>query len=385
MVALHHDFSPTVPRHFQSDGVNVLYVGQMHTRKIANTTDYFGPFELLKVTALGAIRLALQAIRLQADVYHICKPHPQNGFAGVLAANLSRNRRVFLDSDDFEAGINRFSNGWQQRVVAALENGLPHLVEGVTVHTRFLSERIQKLGIPKDRILRLPSCVDARRFRSVSPCAVKEWQERLGIREHDRVIVFVGTMALNSHPVDLLLESFARLSAKMDDVVLLLVGGGPDLLHLQEIASQLDIASRCRFVGRVKPDEVPPLLSLADVSVDPVYDDEVAQARWPVKIMESMAMGVPVVTGDIGDRAEILGGKAGVLVTPGSPESLARGIESVLIDSCLHEQFASGCKYQSGKYNIENVTSKLLAFYEGKGDGKLGYTTESREKETQLY
>jgi glycosyltransferase involved in cell wall biosynthesis len=175
-------------------------------------------------------------------------------------------------------------------------------------------------------------------------------------------------MLLVSHPVDLLLEAFARLCARVQDVVLLLVGGGPDLALLKTLAQQLKVADRCRFVGRLAADEVPALLSLADVSVDPVHDDEVAQARWPLKITESLAVGTPVVTGDVGDRREMLGdGKAGLLVAPGDPEALADGLETVLSDAILCQDLAAGCKVQADEYALDDLAARLLAFYERLG------------------
>jgi glycosyltransferase involved in cell wall biosynthesis len=301
-------------------------------------------------------------IKIPADIYHICKPHPQNSFAGILATKLLNRGRLFLDCDDFEAGINRFSSSWQQPIIAWLEDGLPHLVDGVTVHSRFLENRVQGLGIPRERILRVPSGIDTKRFRYVSSVSTKNWRKRLKLYGSHHIVAFIGTMALVSHPVDLLLEAFAKLSSKQK-VILLLVGGGPDLPQLKKLASKLKIIDQTRFVGRVNPDEIPSLLSLADVSVDPVYDNKIAKARWPVKIMESIALGIPVVTGDVGDREEILGGKAGILVSPGSVDALANGLETVLIDSSLRKNLSKGCEIQAAKYDLEDLALQLLAFY----------------------
>ena len=366
IVALHHQFDAAWASHFRRDDVWIHYVGQMHTRKTGSATHYFSTAKLIQVVITGAIGLAWQASKLRADIYHICKPHPQNSFAGILAARFLNQRCLFLDCDDFEAGINRFSSNWQQQVIARLEEGLPHWVDGVTVHTRFLQARVRKLGISSVRILRVPSGIDRQRFENVSPDSVKCWRARLEL-DHQCVVAFIGTMALVSHPVDLLLEAFAKLSAKIQEVILLLVGGGPDLEKLQKVARHLEIADRCRFVGRVAPDEIPALLRLADVSVDPVYDDEVAQARWPVKIMENLVMGVPTVTGDVGDRKEMLGdGRAGLLVSPGDPRALADALERVLKDRGLRQRLADGCQAQVTKYDLEDIVPRLLKFYNEK-------------------
>ena len=244
---------------------------------------------------------------------------------------------------------------------------MPRSVQGVTVHTHFLQERVRSLGVPQERILRIPSGVDQDRFQHVSSDAVSRWQKRLHLQDR-YVVVYVGTMALVSHPVDLLLEAFAVLCSRIDHVTLLLVGGGPDLETLRDHTAKLGIADRCRFTGRVDADDIPALLSLADISVDPVHDDETARARWPVKIMENLAMHVPTVTGDVGDRHEILGeGIAGLLVHPGDAQALADGMERVLIDRPLHDRLVNGCRTQAEQYALSDIVPRLLQFYEKLG------------------
>jgi glycosyltransferase involved in cell wall biosynthesis len=364
IVTLHHNLEADVERHFRYEGVWIHYVGQMHVRKVSDTTLYFSAPRLLQVVLAGTAGLVRQATKLDADVYHIGKPHPQNSTAGWLATRLWGKGRLFLDCDDLEATINRFSGTWQQRGVAWLEDTVPRWVDGVTVHSQFLEARLRGLGVPNERLLRLPSGADIQRFKHISPAAVDRWRERLELSDQ-RVVAYFGTMALVNHPIDLLLEAFVRLTHRVPDTVLLLVGGGADLPLLKDLAHQLGIAGRCRFVGRVGQDEVVALHRLAHVTVDPVNDDELARARWPLKIVESLAAGVPIVTGDVGDRREMLGGEtAGLVVVPGDSQALADGLEAVLTDLLLHEHLSKGCEPQAGRYNLADLASSLLRFYE---------------------
>lgn len=364
IITLHHDLRATVDRHTQEHGVSVHYAGQMHVRKVGDTSLYFGAARLARVVATGAMGLLSQAAKVDADVYHIGKPHPQNGAAGLFAARLLRKRRLFLDCDDLEVEINRFGGAWQRRSMAWLENSLPRRVDAVTVHSRFLESRIAALGIPSQRIHRLPSAVDPERFQPIDLAATDSWRQRLEL-EGRHVIVYLGTMTLRTHPIDLLLEAFAPVVSQVPQAALLLVGGGGDLNGVKELASRLGISQHCRFTGRVEPDDVPAVLSLAKASVDPVRDDLVARARWPLKIVESLAAGVPVVTGDAGDRAEMLGyGAAGLIVPPGDAEALAGGLISLLTDTELQDRLAAGCAEQASRYEAGEVTRQLLDFYQ---------------------
>jgi glycosyltransferase involved in cell wall biosynthesis len=367
IVALHHDLRPRVAKHVERQGVWIHYVGQSHTRKVGDATHYFSAARLLWVVLGGALGLTRQAAKLRADVYHVCKPHPQNSFAGWVVTRVLGRGKLYLDCDDLEAQINRFTGTWQRRGMTWLEDRFPRLVDGVTVHTRYLESKYRAAGVPDSRLLRLPTAIDRRRFEGAAGGDTAKWRARLMLGGQ-QVVAYVGTMALVSHPVDLLLQAFAALCTRHADVVLLLVGGGPDLDLLKEMAAQLGIGERCRFVGRVSAGEVPALLELADVAVDPVHDDLVAQARWPVKIMENMATGVPTITGDVGDRREMLGqGTAGLTVTPGDPQALADGLEAVLRDPTLRQRLSDGCRIQAARYRLGDAVSLLVRFYEDAG------------------
>jgi glycosyltransferase involved in cell wall biosynthesis len=328
LLALHHDYRSLEERRFRREGVAVHYVGQMHVRKAGSGKFYYRPLRLLWVVALASLRLAWAALRVPTDVYHIGKPHPMNGLAAWVLHLLGKP--VCLDCDDYEAASNRFSGRWQRRGVAFFEDRLPRIASAITVNTRFTAERLRSLGYPRERIVYVPNGVDRERFAGVRDADAAALRQRLDLVGR-RVVLYVGSMSLVNHAVDLLLEAFALVREEEPEAVLLLVGGGEDLEGLCSRAESLGLGALAQFVGRVEPAEVPLYYALADVSVDPVRDDLAARARSPLKVVESLVTGVPVVTGDIGDRRECLGdGAAGELVEPGDADALAEGILRVL-------------------------------------------------------
>jgi glycosyltransferase involved in cell wall biosynthesis len=134
---------------------------------------------------------------------------------------------------------------------------------------------------------------------------------------------------------------------------------------LQERARFLGIAERCLFIGAVQATAIPAYLALLDGTVDAVFDTPVAAARSPLKIVESLAMGVPVVTGDVGDRAELLGTgnentQGGIVVAPGDPHALAMGIEALLQDQ---ERLRAGAREQARRWRWENLVKHWEAVY----------------------
>lgn len=361
ILALHPDLAQCPQRRFVRDGVEVWYVGQMHARKSATVPQRFGPWQLLQVLIKSTLGMIWGIICSPADVYHLGKPQPINGLAALIGVTLLRRQRFFVDCDDDETTSNRFMARWQQQVFAWWQWALPRLAIGVTVNTQFLGERMRRAGVR--RVVLVPNGVDLQRFTQPDATTHAALCHALNLADRE-VIAYVGTLALQNHPVDLLLAAFAQIADELPNAMLLLIGGGEDLALLQQQVRVLGLSARVRFTGQVSPQAVPAYLALADVSVDPVYDDAVARARSPLKLFESMALRVPVVTGDVGDRAACLAeGRAGMLVRPGDAQALADGIRAVLCDAVRRRELAEGGRDQAQHYAWERLAERWATVY----------------------
>lgn len=360
VIALHYAWDRLQEKRTAVDGVPVFYAGQMHVRKEGSIKSYYGPIRLLSISLNSTFRLARALARSEADIVQLGKAQPYN----ILAARLGgRGRPVYCDCDDFEAETNRFSGRWQRLIVQYFEDRIVNHVRGLTVNTEFLRRRYVELGFPAEHIVYVPNGVDRQRFdRPLSPSALRS---ALGLEPGTPVIVYVGTLGLQSHPVDLLLQAFRELLESVSEARLLLVGGGEDFDRLQRDARQMGIEERTLFTGRVAPDQVPGYLALATVSADPVHDDLTARARSPLKVVESIAMGVPVVTGDVGDRRMTLqDGRLGVLVRPGDSHALAMGLKAILLSPENREQMAREALAARQSWYWDHLVHDFIQIYD---------------------
>lgn len=348
ILALHPDLAQCPQRRFSQDGVEVWYVGQMHARKTGSVPQRFGPFALLRVLAASTLGMIWAVLGSPAEVYHLGKPQPVNGLAALLAVRLLRRRPFYVDCDDDEVHGNRLSAPWQRTIFGFWQNLLPRLAAGVTVNTRHLAHELSAAGV--QRVVYVPNGVELARFKPPAPAQLVALRQALGLHDR-RVVAYVGTLALQNHPVDLLIAAWPSVVAALPTATLLLIGGGEDLPTLQAQVAQLGLSAHVRFTGQLPHTAVPALLALAELSVDPVRDDAVARARSPLKLFESMALGVPVITGAVGDRAELLdAGRAGLLVEPGCPQALATAIISLLQAEPQRLKLAAAGQLQAQNY-----------------------------------
>lgn len=335
LLALHHDYKQANQRRLVIDGVKIIYVAQMHVLKVNNRKFYFNKWQLMWIVFIATLRLSWFALRVPSDVIHICKTQPMNAIAAWIVHQL-RGVPVVLDSDDYEAVNNLFEYSWQQKIVAWFEDWMPSFSSGITVGNTFIAQRFADLGFPRERIALVPNGVDAHRFAVLEQPnsfeKVASLRHSLGLNQTCPTIVYVGSISLVSHPIDLLLEAFILVLKELPDAHLLLVGAGEDYDAMRQLANALHIDNHVTFIGHIKSDNVPFYYQLGDVSVDPRRRTLPAKSSLSLKLLESMAAGVPCVTTNIGDRVDILAG-AGVAVVPDDAEDLAKGILLILTNT----------------------------------------------------
>jgi glycosyltransferase involved in cell wall biosynthesis len=361
IAALHSNFESLPNRHYNHNGVDIHYVAPMHVRKQGDQKSYYSTGKLLLIAIKATWQLILAVIKIPTDIIHIGKPHPMNGIAGLVAKYLL-GRQVYLDCDDYEAASSRFQAEWQRKVIAFFENWLPHRVDFLTTNTYFTKDRLIKIGIPEERIFYLPNGVDRARFAQSDPSKIEALRKEMDL-QGKKVIAYIGSLSLVNHPVDLLLKAFLSVRQAQSNSVLLVVGGGEDYQQLKEQAKELKIGDSVIFYGHVLADQVPLFYRLADVSVEPVNDDDAARGRSPLKLFESWACGVPFITSDVGDRGSLIGNPlAALLVKPSDSASLAEAILTLLTKPEEALRLRQYGLERVKEYNWKELAAQLEAF-----------------------
>lgn len=127
-----------------------------------------------------------------------------------------------------------------------------------------------------------------------------------------------------------IVKALARIADAHPDAHLLLAGQGPELPAVERVAREAGIADRVHFLGVLK--DVRPVLAASEFSVI----SSIAVETFSFAMLESMAMGTPVVSSRIGgaEEAILTEGPAatGMLVAPGSIGELAQAMDRLLGD-----------------------------------------------------
>jgi glycosyltransferase involved in cell wall biosynthesis len=131
------------------------------------------------------------------------------------------------------------------------------------------------------------------------------------------------------------LALLAALRAHQPTVRLLVVGQGlaGEEGELRRRAMATGLASAIVEAGFVDFERLPTLLRLADAAIYPIDDTLINRAKAPMKLLELLALGLPVVAERVGEVGEYIeAGRSGRLVNQGAPDELAAAVGELLAD-----------------------------------------------------
>lgn len=213
-------------------------------------------------------------------------------------------------------GINK--PGFKQNVYRLLLNRLDAILPVSKDFHRILQNEM-KVTAP---ITPLFNGVNTTHFRRHASDVAKA---SFGLKNGEPLFLYVGNLVLHKG-VDTLLKAFADVLKLHPTARLLLAGEGPELQRFTDIALELGITSQIKFLGLVERENVPMLMSAAEVLVLP----SLGEGR-PNVVLEAMACESLVIATGVGGTKELIDHtKTGFLFTPGDVQKLAEHMNFAL-------------------------------------------------------
>jgi PEP-CTERM/exosortase A-associated glycosyltransferase len=235
--------------------------------------------------------------------------------------------RAFWEDAAVDHGTST-ENGLRYKLTRALETYALKRADAVTTICEGLRKDIVARGIPADKVTVIPNAVDIDKF-ALGGSADLQLKDKLGL-SGSRLIGFIGSFYAYEG-LDVLLRAVPKLSARMPDLRVLLVGGGPQDAQLRQLAKDLNIEDKVVFTGRVPHDQVNKYYDLLDVLVYPRLPMRLTDLVTPLKPLEAMAQGRILAASDVGGHLELIAdGKTGVLFRANDTDSLVDKVASLL-------------------------------------------------------
>ncbi|MEP0911608.1 glycosyltransferase [Leptolyngbya sp. GB1-A1] len=308
--------------------------------------------------------------QIDGDIIYAYKPKPTS-FGISLLHRLKTRRPLILDIDDWELSwhggedwkycptLKQFARdvlkpkgalrqpdhplylSWIEKLVSR--------ANAVTVHTQFLQHRFGGTCVPNGKDI---SLFDPQRYDAQAA------KQHFGLSDY-RVLMFPGAPRPYKGVEDILM---ALEQLNQPDLRLVIVGGSPydDYdSHLMQRWGQWLIK-----LPALSHEKMPEAIAASDIVVVPQRDTPAAQAQFPLKLTDGMAMAKPILATRVGDIPQILG-NTGYLVDSSSPTQLAAEITHIFAN--LAEAIDRGRRARERcreHYSLEAMSHRLAPVLE---------------------
>lgn len=182
-------------------------------------------------------------------------------------------------------------------------------------------------------------------------------KRELGFHDDDVVVGLTSTF-YGFEGIDTLIEAAALIDAR-----LLLVGDGPERAALERRAARLGVAAV--FTGRVPVDQVRRYHAVLDVFAVPRTADRVCELVTPLKPLEAMAAGIPVIASDVRALREIIEPEmTGTLTLPEDPEAWAKCLADLIYSPKRRRRIGAAARtWIETERTWKTVTARYLDAY----------------------
>ncbi|QJD77023.1 glycosyltransferase family 4 protein [Spirosoma rhododendri] len=317
-----------------------------------------GRFTLVKLTALNYIHweqvvlpLAIRQYRL--DVLH-CTANTAPFLTGtplVLTLHdvLFMNRNAEMNTATI---YQRLGNVYRTFLVPWLiRRGQP-----VITVSHFASSQIkEELRLPDARISVL--------YNGVSPKFLvpseeeQHLQARLRYKLPARYFLFLGSADPRKNMINVLR---AYLAYRNRDTTISLVVSGKNPAFLRQHFTPDEcgqIQAHCHFIGYIHDEDLPSLYAMADVFLFPSISE-----GFGLPIIEAMASGTPVITGNRTAMPEVAG-SAALLVDPHRPQAITDAMHQLTTNALLRQNLIRRGQAWATRFSWPETAQQLLTVY----------------------
>ncbi len=269
------------------DGVNVF---RIQTRP----ADGNGKFSYLIRILLFFFR-AMRSVSAKhlRDPYRLIHVHSVPDFL-VFTAWLPKlmGAKIILDVHDLlpefyasKYGVSKDS--WSFKALVLIEQVSAAFADHIIAANDLWQERLISRAVPREKCSSMVNVPDEAVF-----C-------RRGRTRNDSKFIILYPGTLNWHQgVDIAIRAFARIASEVPDAEFHIYGEGPYRAFLHKLVLDLGLQDRIKLNGFISSREIARVIEDADLGVVPKRKDGFGDEAFSTKIMEFMALGVPVIVPD---------------------------------------------------------------------------------------
>jgi glycosyltransferase involved in cell wall biosynthesis len=188
-------------------------------------------------------------------------------------------------------------------------------------------------------------------------------RKKYAVPESSPLLIFVGHLGKTNRykGIDILIKALNKVLKEVEDVKLLIIGGGDWLPELKSLSRKLNLEDAIIFAGPVENQFLPDYYAAADVFVLPSLR---GPENSPVVLFEAMASGLPAIASDLPGVNEIVRQEeTGVLVEPRNTLELSAAIVRVLLDTDFQSSAGKKARIFAERYSWDQCAQDMKILY----------------------
>jgi glycosyltransferase involved in cell wall biosynthesis len=307
------------------------------------------------------------------DLVHAWTPREHvRIYCNALAAEYEFKLVVHLE-DSEESVIQRYLNLSLEEILQGNEHLIPYNLSHPRKYQEFLATADGSTVIIDSLTKFIPESVatitvfpgvDTNQFYPRPHPQNSELVASLNIPDHATILCYTGNVHLaNQEEVRCLYLAVGKRNLAGKPTILIRTGIDNNLQFLAK--DELWVKQYSIELGWVNLAEIPNILALADILVQPGRADDFNDYRFPSKIPEFLAMGKPVIlpATNIGHHLQHL--ENALILPVVDQETLPEAIDFLMDNPDLKEKIAKGgIEFAHTHLNWRNSAEKLVNFYE---------------------
>lgn len=254
------------------------------------------------------------------------------------AQHVASIKGVIADVLPYETGLTWASLAFQAR----LEKLHAQRADLVVTPSRYCAERLDELYRVRNATV-IPELIDLDKWRRLLAENPPHPSKR------QRFVVLCVCRFYPRKRIDVLLRAAALLRARIPELEVRIVGGGPEAARLLRLWRDLRLQGTVQWLGDVTPGQLAAEYNGADAFCLPSV-----QEGFGIVFLEAMAAGKPIVAARAAAVPEVV--HSGLLVEPENEDALADALDRLHTDSELRMSLSA-----SGRRHVENFDMRRVA------------------------
>ncbi|MBF0507885.1 MAG: glycosyltransferase family 4 protein [Deltaproteobacteria bacterium] len=250
------------------------------------------------------------------------------------------------------------NNAAMRAKILDLESFCLRRAAGFITVSSLTAEALMGLGVESDRLTIIPNAADDVFFTPPAPDGpVGPWLD-------GRWFGYFGSLH-TWQGVDTLIRAWARIEGDFPGINLLIIHNNrrQAVKRLEKLARRLELDGRVFFQPPVPPEVLAGIIARLEFTCAPLLETarNTVQGCCPVKIVESMAAGTPVLASDLRVTRELISsGVDGLLVPSGDTRAWALSLGKLMQDNRVSRRLGMNARQTAGKRFSRKVTLERL-------------------------